>query len=309
MQKWGKNRNGSVRFRCKFCKVSKTRKRTDLTQKYKKELFNNWLLGKQTLTEISQQYGVTIRTLNNWFTPFWNEEPQPKEVNFANQVLIIDGKYVEKLATVLVASTTQGVVSWHFTQRENYESWLTFLNDLSSYPLAIVCDGQRGMLKAIKQRFPQAIIQRCQFHVIRYCLAKLTKNPESRAAQELRDIVLEISRVKSLKDLGVWLANYKLWHQAHYEFLKEKTYQEFNLTPTGRRRWHYTHGRLHSAHSHLRNSFPYLFQYLKHPQVPNTTNFVEGAINAPMQEKLRSPRGLKLPKRRVLIAHYLRSKQ
>lgn len=40
------------------------------------------MLGKQSLSEISVKYKVTIRTLNNWFTPFWSKEPIPKQANF-----------------------------------------------------------------------------------------------------------------------------------------------------------------------------------------------------------------------------------
>lgn len=182
MQKWGKNRNGSTRFRCKFCSVSKTRKRSDLSEKYQIKLFQKWLLGKQSLSGISQEYGVTIRTLNNWFTPFWNKEPTPNQTNIANKILIIDGKYVEQNACVLLAVCNKKVASWHFTQRENCSSWFAFLSSFKQIPFAVVCDGQKGMIKAIKQRFPGVIIQRCQFHVIQYCTIRLTKKPESDVA-------------------------------------------------------------------------------------------------------------------------------
>lgn len=309
MQKWGKNRNGSNRFRCKFCSVSKTRKRSDLTQKYKQKLFQKWLLGKQSLEEISQKYKVSRQSLHAWFSPFWNLEPTPKQTSIANKILIIDGKYVEQNACVLLATCNKKIASWHFTQRENYSSWLTFLSSFKQIPFAVVCDGQKGMIKAIKQRFPGVIIQRCQFHVIQYCTIRLTKNPESIVAQKLRFLVLEISQIKTKEQLKNWLADYKYWYTTNKDFIKEKTYQNDNLTPTGRPKWHYTHGRLHAAHSHLKNSLPYLFRYLQHPEIPNTTNFVEGGINSIMQEKLRFHRGLSLPKRRILIAHFLSSKQ
>lgn len=309
MQKWGKNRNGSTRFRCKFCRVSKTRKRSDLSEKYKQGLFQKWLLGKLSLSEIAEKYNVTRQTLHSWFASFWNLEPTPKQTNTANKILVIDGKYVEQNACVLLAACNKKVVSWHFTQRENYSSWFTFLSSFKQIPFAIVCDGQKGMIKAIKQRFPGVIIQRCQFHVIQYCTIKLTKNPESEEAQELRELVLQISKIKTKEQLKNWLADYKYWYLANQNFIKEKTYQTENLTPTGRQKWHYTHGRLHAAHSHLKNSFPHLFRYLQHPKIPNTTNFVEGGINSLMQEKLRFHRGLSLPKRRILIAHFLSSKQ
>jgi hypothetical protein len=266
-------------------------------------------LSKQTKRDFAQKYGVTRRTLTNWFKPFWNKEPQPKKINLAKKILVIDGKYVEKFATVLVASTPKKLVAWHFTQRENYNSWLTFLNKLRHIPSVIVCDGQRGMLKAIDERFPRARIQRCQFHVMKYCLGKITQNPEYKAARELRKLVFKISKVSTKGDLQVWLSAYKNWWLTYKDFIKEKTYSTTELTPTGRRKWHYTHGRLHAAHSHLQNAIPNLFKYLLNPKIPNTTNFVEGAINSTLQEKIRLHRGLKLPKRRILIAHYLRSLQ
>jgi hypothetical protein len=237
------------------------------------------------------------------------EEPKPKELDIREAVLIIDGKYINFSATVLVITTLGKVVTWLFTYRENSQTWYTILSQLRCAPFAIVCDGQRGMLKAIKLLFPRVIIQRCQFHVIHYCLTKLTQKPESHAGQELRFIIIEITKIKTKEQFRAWFEDYILWRQTYQEFLKEKTYQPHNQTPTGRPKWHYTHGRLHAAHSHLKNALPNLFRYLLYPQIPNTTNFVEGAINAPMQEKLRSHRGLTLTQRRVLIAHFLSSKQ
>jgi len=129
-------------------------------------------------------------------------------------------------------------------------------------PFAIVCDGQRGMIKALKERFPGLIIQRCQFHVMKYCLAKLIKKPESVAAQELRFLVLQISQIKTKEQFKLWFQEYAYWRKTHQDFLKEKTYQTENLTPTGKQKWHYTHGRLHAAHSHLKNALPNTKLYL-----------------------------------------------
>lgn len=210
---------------------------------------------------------------------------------------------------MLVAVTCKKVAFWSFTQRENFASWSMFFSSLLQIPFALVYDGQRGMRKAANHRFPGILIQRCQFHVIKYCLSKLTKHPESDAAIELRLLVLEITTIYSKEHLKEWLSAYRFWFQTHKSFLKEKTYRYDVLTPTGRPKWHYTHGRLHAAYSHLKNALPYLFTYIRYPEIPNTTNFVEGAINAPMQERIRSHRGLNLWKRRILIGHSLASKQ
>jgi len=165
------------------------------------------------------------------------------------------------------------------------------------------------MIKAIRQRFPGTIIQRCQFHVIKYIRSKLTKNPKSIASQELLFLILQISKIKSKEELKYWLTDYKYWLKNHLHFVKEKTYPINSFTPTGRPRWNYTHQKLHASYSHLKNALPCLFRCLQHPEIQNTTNFVEGGINSQMQEKLRFHRGLNLSKRRILIAHFLNSKQ
>ena len=171
-----------------------------------------------------------------------------------------------------------------------------------------MCDGQKGMLKAIKTRYPGVIIQRCQFHVIHQINLLLTKHPETQAARELKPIVNQIAQVKTRDDLKLWLLMYKSWYQQYQLFLKERTYQE-KLTPMGRHKWHYTHGHLHASHSHLKNALPNLFQYLRYKEIPNTSNRIEGGINAQIQRWIDYHRGTKLLQRRKIIALLLKRKQ
>jgi len=72
-----------------------------------------------------------------------------------------------------------------------------------------VCDGQKGMIKAIKLRWPGVIIQRCQFHVIHQVNILLTKYPETLAAQTFKKLVGSIILVKTKDDLKIWLIAYK----------------------------------------------------------------------------------------------------
>lgn len=309
MQKWGKQKSGTSRFRCSSCGLNGVRERGDLTQKYHRELYQNWLLSKLTLSDFGVAYKVTRRTLDRWFTPFRDEEITPNCHLTQSDVFIIDGYYVEYGATVLIAQNPLNqVIGWHFTYTENSSTWLTFLNGISSFPKALVCDGQRGMLKAIKLRYPGVIIQRCQFHVIHQINLLLTKHPETKAARKLKYLVNQIVLVKTKDDLRTWLLSYASWHHQYADFLIERTYQE-KLTPTGRRKWHYTHGHLHASHSHLKNALPNLFQYLRFPEIPNTSNRIEGGINAQIQRLIDHHRGTKLLQRRQIIALLLKRKQ
>lgn len=309
MQKWGIHRSGKVHYRCPGCGSNGTRLRADITQKYHRQLYEKWLLSKFTLSDFGKQYGVTRQTIDRWFLPFRDEEITPNCHLTQSDIFIIDGYYVEYGATVLIAQNPLNqVVSWHFTYTENSSTWLTFLNSISTFPRAVVCDGQKGMLKAIKLRYPGVIIQRCQFHVIHQVNLLLTKHPETEAARKLKYLVNQIVQVKTRDDLRTWLLSYKSWYHQYKDFLKERTYQE-KLTPTGRRKWHYTHGHLHASHSHLKNSLPNLFQYLRFSEIPNTSNRIEGGINAQLQRIIDDHRGTKILQRRQIIALLLKRKQ
>jgi hypothetical protein len=281
MQKWGKQNSGSQRYRCPKCGLNGVVQRKDLTQKYRRELYETWLLSKFTLTDFARKYGITRQTLDRWFAPFRDVEIVPSNHSVQSDIFIIDGYYVEYGATVLIAQNPQNrVVGWHFTEG----------------------------LKAIQIRYPGVIIQRCQFHVIHHISLLLTKHPETEAARELKRIVNQITKVKTKDNLRTWLLLYKSWYHQYYDFLKERTYQEM-LTPQGRRKWHYTHGHLHASYSHLKNALPNLFQYLRYLKIPNTSNRIEGGINSQIQRHIDYHRGTKLLQRRQIIAALLKQKQ
>jgi len=309
MQKWGKHPSGSQRYRCISCVTNGVFKRIDLTKKYRRKMYQKWLLSKFTLSDFGIKYGVDRRTLDRWFKPFRDEDVVPNPIDIDEGILIIDGYYLQYAATVLVAQTTSNqVVGWSFTYAENFTTWLEFFNSISAFPSVIVCDGQKGMSKAIRLRWPGVVIQRCQFHVIHQVNILLTKHPETLAAQRFKQLVRDISNVKTECDFRLWLLAYRDWYQHYNSFLKQRTYQDFQ-TPTGRRKWHYTHGRLHSAHSHLKNALPNLFQYIKWPNIPNTSNRIEGGINAQIQRQIDHHRGTTLFQRRQIIAALLKQKQ
>ena len=309
MQCWGKHRNGTQRYRCSICQTSGTRTRPDLVQKSHQKQYEAWLLGKLTLSECARKYHVTRRTLNNWFAPFRKQEIVPQIVGERNDIFIVDGYYVEFGATVLIIqSSTNRVVQWLFTYAENFLTWLELCEKIISFPFAVVCDGQKGMIKAMTLRWPGVIIQRCQFHVIHQVNILLTKHPETIAAQTFKAVVRDIIHVKTQHDLRIWLATYKNWYKTYASFLTERTFQESH-TPTGRQKWHYTHGRLHAANSHLKHALPNLFWYIRFPEIPNTSNRIEGGINAQIQRHVDWHRGTTLFQRRQIIAAFLRQKQ
>jgi transposase-like protein len=173
-------------------------------------------------------------------------------------------------------------------------------------PHAVVIDGQKGLLTAVLTLWPQAKVQRCLVHIERLARVKLTRNPKTQVGKELLRLVRNLFAVNTKRQRRRWLYAYHRWEHRHATFLKEKSSGE---PQAGRkRRWWYTHRNIRAARSLLRNALPHLFTFVDHPQIPRTTNQVEGGINSRLKELVHRHRGLSQDRKQVLVAEYLASR-
>lgn len=143
---------------------------------------------------------------------------------------------------------------------------------------AIVLDGRPG----VRQIFSDMPVQMCHFHQIQIITRYLTNNPKLPASRELKTIARTLVKA----DEECFVADLDAWHRKWSSFLKERTIDPI----TGK--WHYTHKRLRSAYRSLKLNLPYLFTYLKYPElnIPNTTNSLDGCF-AYLKELCRVHRG------------------
>lgn len=308
MQRWGKTTVGSTRWRCVKCKTSRVRYRTDNEKRKRKKLFINWLIGNSSQKEIAIKERIDLRTLQRWFEPFWENPPKPKTVfPLEGQTLIIDGIYLHKRThAVLIGRTKEKIVFWLFAERENFFSWLLFFSSIQEFP-AVTCDGQKGMILALETKWKNVVIQRCIFHLIRLSLSKLTMHPKTIAGQKLRLIIKSLSGIHTKRQKRRWLRKYYHWEKQYSLFIKEKTRGEKLLN--GKQRWWYTHRNVRTVKTMIKRALPNLFSYIGYPNIPRSTNHVEGGINARLKELLHRHRGLSVKKKQILAAVFLSKKQ
>ncbi len=296
--------------------------RKDITLKYKHKLFLQWLLGNNSLTEIAKSVNKNERTLRRWFKEEENKlDPHLLLPSFFNKTqpvsgsaLILDGVYLGLKAVVLIARDMHKVVGYQITERENYASWLDFINQLNrniniSTIKVLVIDGKKGLTQAIKKIFNDNIkIQRCLFHIQILSRVYLTLRPKTEAGSSLKTLIHRLMSVQTKEERNRWLLDFFFWFVNYSDFLREKTYHPFKETSTGRRVWYYSHKRLRSAFNLVKHSLPYLFNFLDFKDVPKTTNHLEGGINARLKELIHRHRGLSVSKQKLLIALFLQSK-
>lgn len=188
-----------------------------------------------------------------------------------------------------------------FTDGEHYEEIKEDLDNLIKLGMqieSITTDGHKSILKAIKKSLPDVIIQRCLVHIQRMCLLWLTQYPKHIAGQELRQLVLLIHKIKMENDRLFWIKKLQEWHDRHKEYLNEKTYN-----PETERYW-YTHKLLRRSYITIKRALPNMFHYLSNPQIPKTTNGIEGYFGH-LKNHLDIHRGLTVKHRINFIKWYI----
>lgn len=225
----------------------------------------------------------------------------------AELVLILDGTWIskQKLLSLAFEYLSSQPLAWSFDDYESYASWKELLLEirLRFNVMAVVSDGQKGLRKAIKEVFPEALHQRCLAHVIRLSLAWLTRNPKTKAGEDLRNIILTLSKAKTKIEAGIWKKSFELWDEYYDSFLQQKS-----LNPITGINW-FTHKKLRAVRSLIKNALPDLFWFLEDRLIPNTTNAVEGGINSPVSELLRRHRGITEKQKELLVSDFLRARR
>ena len=296
----GNQRNGKRRWRCRLCGTARVRTRLDVTGRNRLRCFVRYLLGFQARKN-------TALVRSDAYADCWCVIPEPYVTGEIYDYIVIDGTTVGS-KIVAIARSSSHCLAWQYGDREQSELWLKTLRVLPP-PYAVICDGQKGILKALATLWPDAIIQRCHVHVRRNIRTKLTRHPQSTAGKDLQWLVRSLKDVASETDMAVFIALFVHLHETHEAFLREKT---MNPDSQGRRKWWYTHRNVRSAYRQIESLIQseQLFAYVLYPELelPNQTNQMEGGINSPIQELLYRHRGMKQIHQERLVDWYLDSR-
>jgi hypothetical protein len=213
-------------------------------------------------------------------------------------VLVIDAFYWQRGDGVMLfrAVNLKRNLLWFLIKSETIADYLTGVNRLIEAGFNItgfVVDGRKGVVKALEKIAP---VQYCQFHQKKTIRGYLTKNPKHEAAIELKAIADKLTTTDKLS----LEANLQKWHIKWDDPLKERTEH-----PGGG--WGYTHRRLRSAYFSLIHNLPWLFTCHNYPEIPNTTNSLDGSISH-LRTLHRVHRGVQLRRRCNLTDTLLRGK-
>lgn len=288
--------NERQRYQCQQCGAKfQDRKRSN---RLRKQIWNEYVEGKQTLKQVSHHYHRSIRSVQTYLDQY---QPKSQHLIPCAIVLIIDAFYFGRHIGVMLfrAANLKRNLHWFSVPYETITDYIIGIDHLERAGWliqAVVCDGRKGVKDALNDRYP---IQMCHFHQLKLVTKHLTRRPQLEAGQHLRAIALTLAHTNEAtfaRSLAGWYAHWA-------EFLKERT-----VDPTTGR-WSYTHRRVRAAYRSLAEHLPYLFTYQKYPHlhIPNTTNSLDGSISH-LRDKLRAHRGLQLTRRLKITGELLKGK-
>ena len=289
--RYGKNRSGSQRWRCKGCSMTITPKIDNTTKQL--EIFLKWLFSKQTQREMPGEG----RTFRRRTARFWDIWPMPPKIESKRDVVYVDGIYMGRKACVLICCDDENVLGWYLCRYEHAGAYKALLSRIAE-PLVVVSDGGTGFAKALRKNWPGARHQRCVFHVFCQVRRYTTGSPKTPAGWELYMLAKDLLHLEDQKEMERWGRRFIDWIEKYRDFLSQVTRDENGqLRPT--------HERLLKAKNSLvrlireGTMFTYLDGSLLDDidKIPSTNNRMEGGVNARLRAMLRDHRGLNIERR------------
>lgn len=161
----------------------------------------------------------------------------------------------------------QDMISNTYAFKEGYNATYPWFSDLKSRglnPLYVAMDGEISVIRAIKQAWPKAKLQRCLWHIQREGMRWLRSCPKTQAGKELRDLLSTLCVIKTIKERNIFIQGYKNWLLKYKNFVKSLPATNIALKDLKR------------TITLITNALPNMFHYLKDPNIPSTTNLLEG---------------------------------
>lgn len=177
-------------------------------------------------------------------------------------------------------------------RNQDYNQGLEHLKSLGFDIVGVVADGLKGLRNSILE----VPYQYCQFHQKQRIRQLLTLNPRMQAAQELQQIVAQLTQSNRV----VFSRLLEDWKERWHDFLSEKTYDENGVN------FCYTHRKLRAAYRSLKEHLDVLFTYQDFPSgtMPNTNNALE-SFNSWLKKKLQLHSGISRNRREKLISNLI----
>lgn len=299
MKRNGTTSKGTTRWRCKACGASGIKRRPDVTNARIFADFIEHCTTTISLTALAKRNNVSHSTMKRRFTWCWLIDVPDPTVAHTGRVydqIFLDGTYTAG-GCLIVASTLDHVVAWHWCKHETAPDYTRLLERIPA-PLIATTDGGQGTASAIKTCWSTTHVQRCLVHAQRVVRRYTTSRPRTDAGKAIYTLALKLTRVRTKEEVADWGVLLHNFNTVYRRWMDERT--RVKDPDTGNWTWVWTHSNVRKAYNSLNHLWRQgmLFVYINQPKgvleparIKSTTNSLEGGINARLKEIARAHRG------------------
>lgn len=297
VQRNGMSRQRRQRWLCCVCGhtfIWKNRLNKSLRQRI---WFIRWIVEGYAIRQLSIQSGHSFSTIRRVIEYWLLHPPCNTKVLSEPRYLIFDGTNLEQHRGIFTVMNANGFSVLHGVPdiSEGPSDLLPFCLSLAQrrlYPKSATVDGNPHLIKILRSLWPDIIIQRCLVHIQRQGLSWCRINPKRTDAKQLRELFLQVMSIDTLAERDLFLAQVNEWEQKY-------GHQIASSAETG---WVFSD--LKRARSMLLSALPDMFHYLYDPNIPKSTNALEGYY-ARLKQKYYQHRGLVKQHRDAYFTWYL----
>lgn len=246
--------------------------------------FKRWIVEGYTVGQLARQSGHSRATIGR-IIHYWLEHP-PERISDGSRSkhLIFDGTFLKRRKGMYVAMNGESheVVYGEYGTNEGPRDLLKFCETLKSHgvePRSATIDGNPHIFRALQLVWPDILIQRCLVHVQRQGLSWCRQHPKRTDAKRLRDILLTVLDIHSQYQRRRFERTFDKWNEQY----------GLRLSSTPNRGW--VTSDLQRARSMVMRAMPFMFTFLVDPNIPRSTNALEGYFSR-LKQRYRRHRGL-----------------
>jgi hypothetical protein len=211
---------------------------------------------------------------------------------------ILDGTFIHRPRTIiaLMNAQTHTIVTGQYGVSESSKPQLLryfgSLKQKGLVPRSFTVDGNPQVTKTLRTIWPDTVIQRCLVHISRQGLAWCRTSPKTTHARKLRSIFLQINKIHTLEARDRFLMCWCAWEDTYGSQIRY------------RRETGPVFSDIKRARSMLIRALPDMFSYFDDPDIPTSTNGLEGYFSR-LKAHYRGHRGLSRENRRNYFHWYL----
>lgn len=176
----------------------------------------------------------------------------------------------------------QKIISNVYAKKEGYKTvypWLQSLNEKGLNPRYVTMDGEQGVMRAIKEIWPNIKIQRCLYHIQSEGMRWLRTYPKTQAGQDLRFLLSTLCSIQTVKERDLFIERFYQWLEHYLDFVQSLPKNQVAFKDLKR------------TITLIKNALPNMFHYLDDPYIHKTTNALE-SFHSRLKSDYQRHRGL-----------------